>query len=250
MDRTAAFFDLDKTMIATSAPLAFVRPMRAAGLLTRRSTARAVWAKHVYLRRSADANLMTRIKRATAANIVGLPVDRIRTIVRKEVDRLIVPLIYPEARELLAGPRGRGHELVLVSSSGLDVVQPIAAVLDIPHVIATRMSVADGRYTGELDYFAYAEEKVRAVRRMADERGYDLASSFAYSDSITDVPLLRCVGRPVAVNPDRRLRELAIRAGWPIRDFARPPRQPTHTTTGLSSKLRRSDRRGPDAFFD
>ena len=89
-------------------------------------------------------------------------------------------------------------------------------------VIATRMEIVDGKYTGDIEYYAYAEEKARAIRELADERGYDLERSYAYSDSVTDVPMLEAVGHPHAVNPDRELRRIAAAEGWPVLVFTKP----------------------------
>ncbi len=82
--------------------------------------------------------------------------------------------------------------------------------------------MVDGKYTGEIDYYAYADEKAHAIEAMAAERGYDLEDCFAYSDSITDAPMLEVVGHPHAVNPDRELRKLAASKGWPVLQFTRP----------------------------
>jgi hypothetical protein len=84
------------------------------------------------------------------------------------------------------------------------------------------MVVHEGRYTGEIDFYAAGENKVTEIQKLAAERGYDLNDSFAYSDSITDVPMLSCVGRPTAVNPDRPLRRIATERGWPVLEFRHP----------------------------
>jgi hypothetical protein len=84
------------------------------------------------------------------------------------------------------------------------------------------MVVHDGRYTGEIDFYAAGDHKVTEVQKLAAERGYDLGESFAYSDSITDVPMLSCVGHPTAVNPDRGLRKVAAEKGWPVLEFRHP----------------------------
>jgi phosphoserine phosphatase len=84
------------------------------------------------------------------------------------------------------------------------------------------MDVVDGKYTGQIAYYAYAEEKARAIRELADVVGYDLAGSYAYSDSVTDEPMLAAVGHPYAVNPDRELRRIAVSRGWPVLVFVRP----------------------------
>lgn len=186
--------------------------------------AQAAWARLRYLRVGADADFMDRMKTATTTALIGWPADDVRMTVARSVTEVVKPLVYPEARALLTAHRERSDDLVLVSSSGVEVVEPIAALLGIPDVIATRMQVRDGRYTGGIDYFAYAEQKAVAVRRLAGERGYDLTACHAYSDSITDAPLLRCVGHHTAVNPDRELLRLATAEGWPVRRFRRTRR--------------------------
>ena len=95
-------------------------------------------------------------------------------------------------------------------------------MLGVDHVIATTLVVKDGRYTGEVDFYAYGPNKADAMEELAAERGYDLAESFAYSDSETDAPMLDAVGHPFAVNPDKALRRIAEEKDWPILTFARP----------------------------
>ncbi len=91
-----------------------------------------------------------------------------------------------------------------------------------PHVIATRAKIEDGKYTGELDFYAYAEGKREAIQEETERLGIDLAESYAYSDSITDVPMLETVGHPHAVNPDKELRKIAEEREWPILQFQNP----------------------------
>jgi phosphoserine phosphatase len=110
-------------------------------------------------------------------------------------------------------------------------------MLGADRVIATRMVIEDGRYTGAIDFYAYADNKAAAMRELAETEGYDLPRSYAYSDSATDVPMLESVGHPYAVNPDRALRRLAAERGWPVLDFHQPVelrkrvRMPTSRTT-------------------
>jgi phosphoserine phosphatase len=111
-----------------------------------------------------------------------------------------------------------------VSSSPEEVVRPLAGRIGVEDVLATRAEIRDGRYTGRLDFYCYRDDKAEAIRRLAEEQGIDLERSFAYSDSVTDLPMLESVGNPVAVNPDRELRRLAQQRGWRIRDFRRPVR--------------------------
>jgi phosphoserine phosphatase len=122
----------------------------------------------------------------------------------------------------MAEHREAGRDIVIISSSGTDVVEPIGARLGADLAIGTQVAIEEGRYTGEILYYAYGEGKADAMRDLALERGYDLADCYAYSDSVTDVPMLDAVGYPVAVNPDTTLRALALERGWPVVDFQRP----------------------------
>jgi len=101
-------------------------------------------------------------------------------------------------------------------------VEPIAELLGVTSVIATRLQVHEGRYTGEIEFYAYGENKATAIVDLAQQRGYALPDCFAYSDSVTDLPMLRAVGRPHAVNPDKLLRREAVERGWPVLDFSKP----------------------------
>jgi len=102
------------------------------------------------------------------------------------------------------------------------MVQPIAEALGATHSVGTKMEIIGGRYSGEIEFYCYGEQKAVAAKELAAERGYDLSRCHGYSDSSTDLPLLEVVGNPHAVNPDRALRKVATERGWPILSFARP----------------------------
>src|SRR6202034_4197465 len=153
----------------------------------------------------------------------GWPAEGVRAIVRDNLETIIVPHLYDEARDLVAGHRAAGRDIIVVSASGHEVVDPIAALLGADTVIATEMVIADGRYTGDVAFYAFGEAKAAKMRELAATRGYTLADCYAYSDSITDLPMLEVVGHPTAVNPDRSLRRAAARRGWPVRDFTVSP---------------------------
>ena len=140
---------------------------------------------------------------------------------------MVHPLVFEDAAELIATHRARGDEVVLISASGREMVEPIGAMLGVDHVAASELSVVDGQYTGELEVYLYGPAKAAAMSELAEQRGYDLASCYAYSDSITDLPMLTAVGHPFVVNPDRRLRRHALDQGWPVLTFSRPARRPS-----------------------
>jgi HAD superfamily hydrolase (TIGR01490 family) len=220
----AAFFDLDKTVISKSSSLALTRPMYRAGLVTRSALLKGAYAQLVYLLLGADERKMERAKESMLALTKGWEQGQVEGVVREALTDLLDPYIYLEALDLMELHRARGRNVFIVSSSPEEVVRPLAERLGDVQVIATRARIEDHRYTGELDFYCYGENKAQAMREQAERDGLDLAASYAYSDSITDLPMLEAVGNPVAVNPDRELRREAERRGWQIRDFRRPVR--------------------------
>ncbi|MEE6261259.1 HAD family hydrolase [Plantactinospora sonchi] len=222
MGRSAAFFDLDKTVIAKSSALAFGRPFYRDGLISRRDVVKSAYAQLMFRLGGTDEQTMARTRDYLAALCKGWQVDQVRQIVAETLHELINPYVYAEAAALIEEHQAAGRDVVLVSASGDEMVRPIGELLGVADVIATRMAVVDGRYSGEVEFYAAGPSKVEAVRELAAERGYDLTESYAYSDSVSDRPLLECVGHPSAVNPDRALRKLAAEHGWPVLEFRHP----------------------------
>ncbi len=222
--RAAAFFDLDKTVIATSSTLAFGRPFYRGGLVNRRAVLKSSYAQFVYLLQGADATQMDRMRDYLKTLCAGWSVEQVNAIVAETLHELIDPQVYDEAVALFDEHRAAGRDVVIVSSSGAEVVGPIGEMLGVDHVVATQMVVEDGKYTGDIAFYAYGEGKAVAMRDLAEQRGYDLADCYAYSDSATDEPMLAVVGHPTAVNPDKALRRIAMERDWPIQQFQRPVR--------------------------
>jgi len=221
----AAFFDLDKTVISRSSTLALSRPLYRAGMVSRGQLLRGAYAQLVYLLVGADEGKMERLKEGMLQLTKGWDRAQVERLVEDVILDVIDPYVYAEALDLMELHRFEGRRVYIVSSSPEEVVRPLARHFGVSGVIATRAAIgADGRYTGELEYYAYGEEKAAAVRAVAERTGIDLSRSFAYTDSVTDLPLLNAVGNPVAVNPDKELRKAAEEHGWPIRDFHQPVR--------------------------
>jgi HAD superfamily hydrolase (TIGR01490 family) len=247
--RTAAFFDLDKTIIAKSSVLAFGKPFYQNGLLNRRAVLRSAYAQFVFALAGADEDQIERMRAYLTAMCAGWDVAQVRDIVSETLHEIIDPIVYDEAVELIGMHKAAGRDVVIVSSSGEEVVGPIGAMLGADEVVATRMVVGeDGKYTGEISLYAYGPEKAVAIKELAEERGYDLASCYAYSDSVTDVPMLEAVGHPFAVNPDRALRKTANEREWPVLIFSNAvplrarisglrPEHPTLTATAVGAGL-------------
>lgn len=219
---SAAFFDLDKTIIATSSTLAMGRSFYAAGMIGRRAIVKGAYARLVYHLGQADEQKMDRMRDDLARAVTGWEAQKVRDVIAEDLLGLIDPLIYDEAAALIESHHAAGREVVIVSSSGDEIVGPIATLLGADRVVASRMVVDDGKYTGEVAFYAFGPYKAEAMRELAAEQGWDLADCYAYSDSATDVPMLEAVGNPYAVNPDRALRREAVARDWEILTFRHP----------------------------
>jgi HAD superfamily hydrolase (TIGR01490 family) len=224
MSGSAAFFDLDKTIIATSSTLALGRAFYSAGLITRRDVAKGAYARFIYHLGGVDEGRMDRMRGDLVRMVTGWEEANVRAIVAEALTDLIDPLVYDEAATLMEEHHAAGRAVVIVSSSGDEVVGPVGEMLGADQVVATRMVVEDGKYTGEVAFYAFGRHKAAAMRELAGTHDWDLADCFAYSDSGTDVPMLEAVGHPFAVNPDRALRREAVQRSWPILEFKHPVR--------------------------
>ena len=219
----AAFFDLDKTVIARASMVAFGKPLYRAGLLSRWLLLRALYGQLVYLYLGADEARMAKIREAALRVTAGWSQDHIRSLVRETLEEVIEPIIYDEALELIRFHQAEGRKVFIVSASPQEIVDPLAHYLGVDDVIATRPQVDEhGRYSGGVDFYSYGPSKVVAMEEAAERYGIDLAASYAYSDSITDEPMLSAVGHPVVVNPDRGLARIAAERDWEVRVFERP----------------------------
>ncbi len=219
----AAFFDLDKTVIAKASMAAFRRPFRRGGLLTRRLVLRVVVTHLVYLHLGADEARMARIRESALALTRGWDRELVRRIVRDALLETVEPIIYREALELIEEHRSLGQRVYLVSASPEELVEPLAELLGADGAIASRAEVDhEGRYTGAVAFYASGPGKAEGIAAVAARLGIDLSASTAYSDSVTDLPMLEAVGHPVAVNPDRALAKVAKERGWPTASFTKP----------------------------
>lgn len=218
--RTAAFFDLDRTLIAGSSAFVFARAARDAGYIRIQDfLPDVVRALKFQLVGSSDESshsvrdrILSRVGGMNQADLVGL-------------NELVLPellgLIRPEARALLDQHHAAGRETWIVSASPIELVEPLAIALGMTGGIGTKGEVDNGVYTGRLDGpFCYGEGKAEAITTLANERGIDLANSWSYSDSMSDIPMMEIVGNAVSVNPDAELAALSRSRGWPVVVFA------------------------------
>jgi HAD superfamily hydrolase (TIGR01490 family) len=221
----AAFFDLDKTVIAKDAMAAFGGPLRKQGLLKGRPLVQVVLAQVIYLILGSTDRRIDRIRTAVLRLTKGWSRAEVVAIVNDALESVVEPIIYDEAMDLIDEHHSAGRRVVIVSASPSEIVQPLGRHLGVDATIASEAAIdANGCYTGELAFYAAGPQKADAVRAFAAKTGIDLSRSFAYSDSITDLPLLEIVGHPVAVNPDRGLAKIAAERGWEVTSFVRPVR--------------------------
>jgi HAD superfamily hydrolase (TIGR01490 family) len=205
-------------------------------MVSRGQLLRGAYAQLVYLLVGADEHKMDRLKEGMLQLTKGWDRAQVEHLVQEVLFDVIDPFVYEEALDLIALHREQGRRIYVVSSSPEEIVRPLARHFGASGVIATRAQVGeDGRYTGELDFYAYGERKADAIRELATRVGLDLDASFAYSDSATDIPMLEAVGHPVAVNPDKELRHEAEERGWEIRDFRSPVRLRTRIASAVPS---------------
>ncbi len=218
--RPAAFFDLDKTLMAGSSAMPFARAAAAHGLVRRRQLAK--WGRdHLrYRLRGATDDETTAAIEVAKQMIAGVPERAIERMVPQMLAD-VMPRVYPQMIEEIHEHQEAGRPVFIISAAGSGIVESISNALGMDGGIGTRYEVGpDGAFTGELDGpFVYGEGKVRAMEREADEHGLDLATSWAYSDSASDLPMLRAVGNAVVVNPDAALLGVAKAEGWRVLRF-------------------------------
>ena len=216
--RGAAFFDLDRTLLAGASGAVFSKALRGAGI-----GGRSVPGEGLLFRlfnafgENLPSMLLARQGPLIAAGHRQADVRRAAEGVAEE----LAAMVQPRAAELFDEHHRAGRAVVMATTTPTDLVAPLARRLGMDDVIATAYSVAGGVYTGGLDGpFVWSGGKLDAVRRWAAEHGVELSASFAYSDSVYDVPLLGAVGHPAAVNPDPRLTVVAKLRGWPVVSLA------------------------------
>jgi HAD superfamily hydrolase (TIGR01490 family) len=220
--RAAAFFDLDKTLMAGSSGMQFARIAAKQGVVSRRLLVSWGWEHLRYRLRGTTDERTAEVLKVARELIRGLPAKTIDRM-GPEVMAAILPRVFPQMLEEVYAHQDAGRPTFIVSAAGNGVVEQLAHVLGMDGGIGTRYEVdAEGDYTGRLDGpFVYGDGKVTAMEEFAESHGIELGASYAYSDSLSDLPMLRAVGNPVAVNPDPPLAAIAGEEGWQTLHFER-----------------------------
>ena len=217
--RGAAFFDLDRTLMAGSSGLYWARAARGAGLLTRRRIARYGWENVKFRLRGSTDQATDRVRREVGEMISGQRVVDLQRLAPKVLAG-VLPRLYPQMLEVAHAHQDAGRPVYICTAASQEMAEMLAHVLSFDGALGARSEVVDGHYTGRsAGPFTYREGKAVAMRELAAAADLDLAASYAYSDSESDLPMLRVVGHPVAVNPDAELRRVAREEGWEIMRF-------------------------------
>ena len=228
---SAAFFDLDRTLISGSS--AFVLGVAAyrAKLVPTTQFARDALSALAFRLAGASDDTSTGVRDRILGAVRGVRVDDLLSLNADIVPKLM-ERVRPEAKRLLDQHRHAGRATYIVSASPVELVEPLAKALGMTAGIGTRGAIVDGEYTGELDGpFCYGSGKVEAIEEIARWEGLDLQQCWAYSDSASDLPMMRAVGHPVAVNPDAKLQRIADEHGWPVVVFSKRTKAVIRRTT-------------------
>ena len=218
--RVGAFFDMDKTLIAENSGTLYMKYLYQKGEIDRWELLKGLGAYLQYKIGVLDINAWTK------GMMVQFRGQSERTLTREAnqwFQEMVVQTLYPEAEKLVKEHQTAGHVVAIVSGASKFVVKPLAARLGIKHILYTRLETENGRFTGRVvEPICFEEGKIYWLQQLVDDQQIDLARSWFYTDSVTDLPLLELVGHPVVVNPDPRLYRTAVRRRWPVRFFTPP----------------------------
>jgi HAD superfamily hydrolase (TIGR01490 family) len=216
---SAAFFDLDRTLIAGSSAFQFARASCRAGMMTRGDLARGALANLRFRLQGSTDDATQALRERALEDLKGV---RVRDLERLAPDILagVLPKVYPQMLSEAYEHQDAGRSVYICTAAANEIAELLAHVLTFDGGIGARYEALDGVYTGRpAGPFTYRDGKVEAIRELAEREGIDLAQSWAYSDSESDLPMLRAVGHPVAVNPDAELARVAREEGWDVMRF-------------------------------
>jgi len=219
--RAAAFFDLDKTLMAGSSGVFFARAAYETGMISRSRLAKDLYENVRFRLRGSTDDRADDVRKRVGEMIAGVPVRDLQRL-SPRVLAGVLPRLYPQMLERAYAHQDAGVPVYILTAASQEMADLLAHVLAFDGGLGSRSEVVDGRYTGRpAGPFNYREGKVISMTELAEREGIDLAASYAYSDSESDLPMLRAVGHPVAVNPDGVLSRVARQEGWEILRFDR-----------------------------
>lgn len=219
MGQRAAFFDLDRTLIPGSSLFLLARGMYERDYYRVRDILRFGWRQTMFRLSGESDKALEQSRGATLEFVAGRPVRDLQEMGREIAEERILPRVYEGITKVIDHHRHVGDLTFLCTASPQELADIVAESLDMTGALGTRAEVShDGRYTGNLTDIGvlHGEAKAAAVVELADRLDIDLSESYAYSDSINDLPLLETVGHPIAVNPEAELKRCARECGWPV----------------------------------
>ncbi len=217
----AAFFDLDRTLMAGSSGFHWARAAAGAGLMSRRRLAADAWQNVLFRLRGSTDEGTERVKARVSAMLRDKPVRDFERL-GPQVLAGVLPRMYPQMLRVAWDHQDAGRRVYIVTAASQQTAEMIAHVLGFDGALGSPLEIRDGRYTGVFTGpLNYREGKAERMRELAAREGISLADSYAYSDSESDLPMLRVVGHPVAVNPDGPLAKVAREQGWEVMRFER-----------------------------
>ncbi len=218
--KNICFFDMDGTLIAGNSGVSFMRYSYARGKTSLWRVGKSIVD---YLRYRYDLLNMDKAYRQSLRPLIGVKEEELIKFCYEWFAERVEKLIYPEVKEIVRQHQENGEITVIISNATTYAIQPLAEHLEIPQVLGTLLQVKDGRFTGDfIAPLCFGKGKIFWAQKLMQKINSDFAHATFYTDSITDLPLLEMVKNPQIVNPDPKLRALAKRRGWPLRDFRRP----------------------------
>ncbi len=229
--RAAAFFDLDRTLISGSSVYAFGYVAWRRGMMPTRELLNDAGKAVAFRFSGASDDKANAVRDRILGAIAGQEVEDLLALGEDIIPRLLDD-VRNESQGFINLHNEAGRDTYMVTASPIEIVRDLANELEMTGAIATEAEIVGGTYTGRLAKpFCYGPGKAESIAKLASEKGYDLRLCYAYSDSISDLPMLEVVGHPVAVNPDRGLERVARSRGWPIVEFSRTAKKVIRRTT-------------------
>jgi HAD superfamily hydrolase (TIGR01490 family) len=214
--RAAAFFDLDKTLMAGSSGIFFARAAYETGMISRARLVRDAYENVRFRLRGSTDDRADDVRKRVGEMIAGVAVRDLQRL-SPRVLAGVLPRLYPQMLERAYAHQDAGVPVYILTAASQEMADLLAHVLAFDGGLGSRSEIVDGRYTGRpAGPFNYREGKVASMQELAEREGIELGASYAYSDSESDLPMLRAVGQPVVVNPDAELRRIAVREGWEV----------------------------------
>lgn len=220
--RIGAFFDMDKTLICENSGSVYFKHRYEQGEI---GTVDLIKGLGAYLQYKAGVLDIASWTRQMMTDFAGQRETDLAEEAIELFETAILPTVYPEAERIVREHQSKGHIVAIVSGATRFVVEPLARHLGVEHLVYTRMEVEDGLFTGRVvEPVCFEEGKIFWLQQFIEREGIDLARSWFYTDSVTDLPLLELVGHPMPVNPDPFLYRTAVKRRWPVRLFEPPAR--------------------------